>query len=273
MSVVPVTRVPDEDDPLSWTWSVPVEIAVARGGPWQELTMCLDTGAPRSQLVEQPTGEPGERAYGVTRGVLGSGRSRRAGLECLRLGGLRVTGLDVDIVPPDQPSARGLLGLDVLGRRAFSFRPREGNLVWEDDPPGPTQPLLLDDTGHLRVPVSWPGLSVSAVLDTGAGITVVDTALAGQLPQLFADHGSAPGQDATGTTVQTPTATVVEGRLGGDLKVPPHRVAFTPLRAATAHLPEPLDVILGTPAIDAFDWWLDVPGRRWAASIGAPISG
>ncbi|GAA1139983.1 aspartyl protease family protein [Ornithinicoccus hortensis] len=271
MSVVLVARVPDEEDPLSWTWSVRVAIAQSREGPWWEETMCLDTGSPRTQLVDRSSSGDGG-GYAESRGVLGSGRSRSARLGGLEFGGVRVSDLEVELVPPEQPGARALLGLDVLGREPFTFRPREGVLVCGDDPPGPTHRLPLDDTGHLRIPVSWPGLSVNAVLDTGAGITVVDTALADRVPQLFTDHGSAPGTDATGTTVQTPTATIVEGRLADDLLLAPHRIAFTDLRAATAHLTEPVEVILGTPAIDLFDWWLDVPGRRWAAG-SAPISG
>lgn len=228
--------------------------------------MCLDTGTPRSQLVDQAARESAEDAYAESRGVLGSGRSRRVRLNSLEVGGLSFDDLEVDLVPPDQAGARALLGLDVLGRRPFAFWPRQGRLVWEDEPPDTPRSLSVDGAGHLRLTVMWPGLTVRAVLDTGAGITVIDTDLAERWPQLFTGHGSAPGTDATGTTARTPTATVARGRLEDDLLLVPHRVAFTGLRAATAHLTEPIEVILGTPAIDGFDWWLDIPGRRWAAT-------
>lgn len=267
-TVVPVRRVHDEDDPLSWTWSVPVDLTAAVGSARREVELVLDTGALRSQLVDDATVQEfrgAERVAGRSHGALGSAATQRVRVARLALGVVEVTDLEIDLVPPDLPGARSLVGLDLLRQRAFALHPQAGRLVWGGTAAREAQPLHLDSTGHLRVAMTWPGLTVSAVLDTGAGVTVVDSGLAERHPGLFRGHGSAPGTDVTGTTVQTTTATVRSGTIGDAIPLGPHRVAFTPLVEATAHLDQPLQVILGAPAIHQLDWWFDLPNGYFAA--------
>lgn len=150
-------------------------------------------------------------------------------------------------------------GLGVLG-----FYPGEGKLVWDDQPVAEPQRLNRHASGHPQADLIWSSYRTRAVVDTGAGITVMDDSIARDHPELFTEHSTAPGIDATGSVVQTPTAMVVDCQLH-NMVLGAHRVAFTHLLEATAHLDEPLEVILGTPAIDQLDWWWDLPNDQWAA--------
>jgi hypothetical protein len=255
-SVVPLRTVADTDDPESFTWEL---IAQVDG---TEMSMVLDTGKARTQLVGDHKGDPS-----ISRGVLGGATvsSRRVG--AMRVGAHTVHDLLVDVVPPEAPGARSLLALDVLARQVFELSPARGTLSWGTSPPELTWGVHRDPTGHARVRVAVPhsDFDVWAVLDTGAGITIVDRELADTHRALFERHGHALGTDASGTTVPTPTAYMSPCRLGdasSGVDLGAQRVAFTSLAQATSHLDEPVHMILGTPALSQAGWWFDYAAGR-----------
>lgn len=257
-----ITAVPDRDDPEAFSLTLD---AVVDGDP---LTLTLDTGTPRTRLTRQP-GAPIATEH--TQGVLGAARVGRAVAE-VALPGVPGQRLEIETVERDLPGARALLGLDYLSATTFGLSVVRRSLEIGTPPPhgAPVSTHLPSEAPHLLVPLTTAEGSVfAAVFDTGAGITVLDSAFADEHPEWFSDHSSATGTDAAGHQVSTPVAHM-HGTAIGDHPLQPHRVAFLDLRAQTAHLRQPLDVILGLPAIAQFDWWFDVEQRTWAVTPPQP---
>jgi hypothetical protein len=130
------------------------------------------------------------------------------------------------------------------------------------EPAGEDQALVLDRSKHPYVEVRLGGAVASAVFDTGAGITVVDLALARRNPGHFREVGVSRGTDATGATRETPTLLMTEAGIGGRA-FPPHVVAGADLSHVNAGVEPPTELVLGYSTLALADWWLDFPGRRW----------
>lgn len=258
MTAIPLQRTPDPDDPETFVWEIDAEIDGAT------VRLVLDTGALQTELVGEVVTDT------VTRGVFGSGRRGRRRVGSIRLGGHVLTDRTIGVVPLGSTAGRPLLGLDVLATVPFLLRSSTDELLIDRPAPDTTMPLRRDPQGHRRLRLTVPGtdLAIWAVLDTGAGITVLDSTLLQRFPALFSNVGASVGIDATGTAVRTPTSTIAAARLdaGGanGVDIAAHRVAFTDLHAATGHLAEPVEVILGTPALVQHDWWFDLARNRWA---------
>lgn len=170
-------------------------------------------------------------------------------------------------VPAAGPGARNLLGLDVL-RRHSCLLDVDRKLLTLDAQPDPVtfgslMPLYLDDVGHAYIDVIIGGDSMSAVWDTGAGITVVDCTLVERHPDLFEKVAPTDGTDAAGNSQQTLTYRMAPVTIGG-VSLAEQKVAAVDLSAANATLDRPMDVILGYPALRQAIWFIDFPRRRWA---------
>jgi hypothetical protein len=107
--------------------------------------------------------------------------------------------------------------------------------------------------------VTWPtGESASAVIDTGASITVVDERFATQHPQLFTHEGIGEGTDASGTVLRTPVVRMAPiHMLGAELAASP--AAVVDLSAANAAVEGRIDLILGWPILSQGTLTIDHP--------------
>ena len=265
MHVLPLVLEPDLDEP----GCALVLVDGAAGG--RPCRFVLDTGAARSQIVDDGT-VPGLTAHstGTSTGALGNHTAVLARITELCLGPVHASNLDVWIQPgPQGPSARHLLGMDLLIGSCWRFAFSRSELVAQRSPAAQAHlPLNLARSGHSYLAATWRtagGLSVeaSALWDTGASITVVGKHFFNAHPELFRAPGSSVGTDATGMSSKTGTYTMDGPTIAGH-RFASHRVAIVDLSPANASLAQPMDLILGYPLLSQADWIFDYPALRWA---------
>jgi predicted aspartyl protease len=162
------------------------------------------------------------------------------------------------------PAGGAVVGMDLLAdhRLHLLFSERRAAVDPPSEPAGEGQALVLDRSQHPYVEVYLGDTVAGAVFDTGAGITVVDLALARHHPRHFREVGVSRGTDATGATRETPTLLLSGARIGGRV-FPPHVVAGVDLSHVNAGVELPLELVLGYSTLALADWWLDFPDRRW----------
>ena len=107
------------------------------------------------------------------------------------------------------------------------------------------------------------GATASAVWDTGAGLTLVDTAFLRAHAALFEELGSSQGTDATGASMEAQLYTMSAPTIGG-VRFPPHIVAGVDLSFVNATIELPMDLILGYTTLRQAHWLFDFPRKRWA---------
>lgn len=255
MTSVPLVVEPDLDDPGCAT--VFVE-ATVDGAPRR---FVLDTGGASSQILDD--GELG-RLPVLSSGARSGGLFGDAAAEMVLVSDLGFAGT----VYRDQAMARvaaepgrhAFLGLDILGRHSCRVDLRRG--VLELGPAGafPAElPLRRGPNGHAGVTVEWGGITASACVDTGAGITVVDPRFLARNPGLFAVVGATTGTDAGGRQLETPTYQVTAYRIAG-IPFVDHVVAVAPLPQQDGF---PMELLLGYPTIAQATWTLDFVADRY----------
>jgi hypothetical protein len=177
--------------------------------------------------------------------------------------GAEVTGaLDVARIAPS-PGRSSLLGMDVLGRYCCRFRFDAGLLELRASPEtAATDPLRVDDRGHLYVEPKWNEIGASACWDSGAGITLVDEGFYLAHPDLFEAAGSATGSDNSGHRAQT-SVHVMAGPVIAGVQFGPSLAAVLDMSPMNDGLQYPMDMIIGYPACRQADWLFNVPARRW----------
>lgn len=165
------------------------------------------------------------------------------------------------------PHVSNLIGMDLLKDCCCHFLFDENRVVVDGTETGgsgaPFQALLLDAKFHPYVEVAFGPSVGSAVWDTGASLTVVDTGFIRAHRDFFREAGHSTGTDATGTAVETPMYVMAEATIGG-VSFAPHRVAGVDLSAVNAHIEIPMDLILGYTTLSQANWLFDFPNRKWA---------
>ncbi|MBG6218609.1 hypothetical protein IWX75_003096 [Arthrobacter sp. CAN_A6] len=259
---LPLDVVPDEDDPLCATVWVTVEVGEDR------IPFVLDSGARRSQVRADLASNWPVLSEDKSYTVFSERRSLYVTAPPLRLGELLIEDLEVSRALDDAVGAHNLLGLDVLRHHSCILNLAEKTLTLDGptDTTGATMPLYLDDVGHAYLDVVVESETASAVWDTGAGITVVDTSLIAQHPQMFYQVDPTSGTDGAGQTQQTPTYIMGPVTTAG-VSFEAQKVAAVDLSAANATLDRPMDLILGYPALNQATWYMDFPRRQWTLSL------
>jgi hypothetical protein len=143
-----------------------------------------------------------------------------------------------------------LVGQDFLSHFRCEYRLAEGVLLLDGDLPDEVHQIHLDATRHVYLDVAWrTGEVASAVLDTGASMTVVDAGFAARHRGLFAplDEASA-GIDASGAVQETRMVRMAAIQmLGAELEE--SLAAVVDLKAANATVQRNMDLILGWPIL------------------------
>lgn len=101
------------------------------------------------------------------------------------------------------------------------------------DAVAPMMPLYMNDAGHAYLDVAIGPETVSAVWDTGAGITVVDASLIARHPALFNEVEPTTGMDGARQTHQTRIYIMGSVEISG-VSFEAQNVADADLRAANA---------------------------------------
>lgn len=162
---------------------------------------------------------------------------------------------------------RSLIGMDLLKDFCCHFCFDVNRLLLDPDDALDDlyQALTLDQKYHPYVSVQLGDVAASAVWDTGASLTVVDTGFIQHHPQMFQAAGYSTGTDSSGAQMETPMLMMAGCRIGG-YDFPPQRVAGVDLSAVNAAIEIPMDMILGYNTLCQANWVFDFPRRRWMIS-------
>lgn len=255
---VPLLITPDPDEPSCAT----IEVCVRIGD--LPLTFGLDSGARRSQILDDISSQWPVRGTEVSHTVFSEHVDSYVEAPLLHLGGLEIRGLEMTRIGHTTPGAQNLLGLDVLQHHRCLLDLTSETLTLNAAVDGiAMMPLYLDEVGHAYLDVCMGDELESAVWDTGAGITIVDTSLVARHPQFFTEVEPTTGTDAAGQTEETPTYLMAPVSIGG-VAFEAHKVAAIDLAGANANLKRPMALILGFPTLRQTAWLIDFPQRQWA---------
>lgn len=204
-----------------------VEVRLGGKGPFR---FVVDTGADRTVIADDVAGELG-LARGNTVSVLGIARTidaQTARLDDLEFGRENIGRLDAPVLPRRWLGADGYLGLDAIdGRRvAFDFRhhalaitePRSVQLLNMIKPDETVVPAG-GKSGRLRsINCHVDGVRAYAFIDSGAGVSVGNSALLNELLRRSPAYATAQTAQLTGVTGGSVTGRVTSVdrvRLGG----------------------------------------------------------
>ncbi len=109
--------------------------------------------------------------------------------------------------------------------------------------------IRLDAGRRVYVDVTWPtGEGASAMIDTGASVTVVDERFAAQNAKLFTHESMSEVTDASGAVLRTPIVGMAAIQmLGAEFEASP--AAIVDLSAVNAAVEQRMDLILGWPIL------------------------
>jgi Aspartyl protease len=250
-----IERDSDENDFAS----VMIDAAIA-GHPYR---LILDTGGARTHLNSDD--------YLASLPAVGEHTSagsfgREVTYPVVRIPGLVAGDLRVDAVEVtcSDDQLGGVLGMDVLGRYRCHLRLDAGVLELDALPDRALdQGLLVDSRGHAYIEVSWPGVTASACVDTGAPPTVVNKGFWHAHPELFTQIGMVTGTDASGDQMDTPLL-LMNGPVIGTRPFTAHKVVAADISSTNQTADYPNDLILGYSTLRQADWLFDFPAKIWA---------
>lgn len=230
----------------------------------------FDTGAAKSSVVFDaytstlPTTDKHQSS-----GVFAKSNSDLITLPHLEVGPISKTDVIVTRTEEGNPEVRSLIGMDLLKEFRCHFLFDENRVVVGEYfaliSGHPVQALTFDKAFHPYIDVQFGALTAHAVWDTGASITIVNTAFINNHPDLFQEAGSSTGTDSTGEQVETPMFMMAETTIGGSV-FPPSRVASVDLSFVNATIEIPMDMILGYSVMRKANWLFDFPSKQWAIS-------
>ncbi len=201
--------------------------------------------------------EPGRGALGPA-----SADTGRVVVPSIGLGPLEVCDLVVDLAP-NGSDAPTILGLDVLRGHRLELRLADVMLGIDTDAPVDAErPLPLSSRSHPHVVVGWGDIEATALFDTGASVTVVDTAFAAAHPELLEPLPPSTGIDAAGNRAETPMARMAACEVGGR-RFDASLAVVVPIRGIQRAGDPEFDLVLGVPVIRQADWIIDLARGVW----------
>jgi len=230
-----------------------------------EFEFLLDTGAGTSSIrnseftLNYPTIKTKQSS-----GVFSTIQEKVIRIPSLRIGPIRKENVEFTRVDKDN-GKHNLIGMNVLKDYAFHFdfqyqeadvNPDDAKFIRD------CNNLYCDDKYHPYMAVDLGDSEISAVWDTGAGITIVNEQLIKDHPASFALIGDSEGTDANGNVQQTPTY-LMTGMIIDGYVFPPHHVAMVDLSDVNATIERKMDMILGYSTFRFADWWIDFPAKKW----------
>ncbi len=259
---------PDEDDADA------AEIFVDGNLGGHLYRFLLDTGAGQSSLIfDDYTSTFSSTAKRDSSGIFAKNSDDLITVPRIGFGPIGREHFTLVRKPQSHPDRRSLIGMDILKdyRLHFFF---DANRVSVDEHEAaensyPWQNLHLDQRFHPYVDVNFGTAQASAVWDTGASLTIVDTNFVQKNPACFQESGQSSGTDSSGATMETPMFVMAATTIGG-IAFPPHKVAGVDLSQVNATLEVPMDLILGYSTLSRANWVFDFPRKQWAISKRLP---
>lgn len=234
------------------------------GRPYRFL---LDTGAARSCVRHDDyTATFAVVGTDTSSGVFAGGSRDLVTAPSLALGSISRNDFTLVRAAQGDSGRQNLIGMELLKELRCHFRFDERRVVVDEDgveeDGAAFEELFLDQRAHPYVPVQLGDVTASAVWDTGASITVVDTNFVARTPGFFPAAGQSTGTDSTGAQQETPMYVMAAATIGG-YTFPTQRVAAVDLARVNATLERPMDLIVGYNAYSKARWLFDFPRRRW----------
>ena len=185
-----------------------IPVMIGDRGPYD---FVVDTGADRTVLAEALANElalpPGPDV--LVQGITGAERARTVRAPPISLGRITLSSLDLPVLPRERLGVDGLLGVDALQKRrlVMDFRERRLEILSGRDPsagraqPGDTWVPARDRFGRLVViDATANRADIGAFVDSGAGMTIGNTALARAVQARGDWHDLAPSVPVYGVT-------------------------------------------------------------------------
>jgi predicted aspartyl protease len=234
------------------------------GRPYRFL---LDTGAARScVLYDDYIAMFASVGTDTSSGVFAGGSRDLVNASSLTLGSISRTNFTLVRAAQGDTGTQNLIGMDLLKDLRCHFRFDERRVIVDEgeaeEDSAVFEELFLGQRGHPYVPVQLGDVIASAVWDTGASMTVVDTNFIARTPGFFPAAGHSTGTDSTGAQQETPMYMMAAATIGG-YTFPTQRVAAVDLSRLNATLERPMDLIVGYNAYSKARWLFDFPRRRW----------
>lgn len=241
------------------------EVCVSALIEGDEFEFLLDTGAGTSSIrnseftLQYPVIKSKKSS-----GVFSDTQEKVIRIPSVRLGPIRKENVEFTRIDKDSGKPN-LIGMNVLKDFALLF---DFQYLTVDVNPDDAKfirncnDLYCDDKYHPYITVGFDDSEASAVWDTGASITVVDTTFIEENKGFFQLVGDSTGTDANGSSLLTPIYNMSQMIIDGYL-FPAHHVAAVDLSQVNATLDKKMNLILGYSSFRYADWWFDFPARKW----------
>lgn len=262
--------------PVVFRGSVPVVQATIKGQPAE---LILDTGATGLALTETALHrldlETDDKRVFTSRGIGGQSQAFAGKLQDFQIDGMHVPDHPVTVLPntsqiASQHTVDGLFGVSVLSVFEVDLDlPHNhvtlyaGHICPTTVLPPWTTPFETIDASHstngrFLVPVQLDGKPITALIDTGAAVSIVAADVAQELGVTPASLQSAPHATLVGTGPASMTASVHrfrEIRLGDD-------VYQQPLLLVAERAEPSVDMIIGSDYLIHHHLWLSYATKR-----------
>ncbi len=230
----------------------------------QQCECLIDTGAHTTSIAWNEI-SAGLKTVGTSKSGTAFGKSHfdNVVLQDFRWGPISRTNLTLQRSQKDQPHARTLIAMDVMGEHCCEFRFDEDRLlVGAQSFEG--QALILGKRKHSYTHVQvGQTTGALALFDSGAGLSCVDAQFIKDHPQHFTADGSSIGIDAGGRKMETPLYQM-SGLVCGGMAFDTHRVVGLDLSFIKGDIDEPMRMIIGFSTFKQARWTFDYPNKRWA---------
>lgn len=268
---------PTRRDRIGRIWA---PVLINGQGPFR---LVLDTGASRSAVtrrVAERLGVPIDVGSIRLRGVTGSAVVDSIRVDQFEVGDLLVAGTRMPIVADAFGGAEGVLGAEGLADKRIVIEFLADRITIsrshsQPTPPGYSRvPFRFSPGRGLRVDVRVGSVPTTAVIDTGAQMTVGNQALREAL-QRRRDNPDEPWQGVIGVTedIQQATAVPVPSIIAGDLLVRNAQILFTDLHIFDHwKLTSKPAILIGMDVLGVLDT-LIIDYRRKELQIKTPRSG
>jgi predicted aspartyl protease len=258
MSELKLVIVPDEEDPGAFVF---VDGLIEK----EQYRFLLDTGAASSEICYD--------TYTANFEIIGnknsSGAFSSSNLDIVQVPSISIGPIHQKNFIIRRQSEKGkkiynLIGMDLLKDHCCHFLFDSDSLVINPqvDDNLKMMKLLLGPKNHPYVDVSFDEITVRAVWDTGASITVVDHSFIENNNQLFQKIGVSRGTDATGASQDTSSYVMSSSRIGSHT-FPPCEVVSVDLSHINSSTKIPMTMILGFTTIQYANWLFNFPTKLW----------
>lgn len=219
--------------------------------------LLFDTGAATSQLNQHEINLSQSGVYTKqSHGVKGSIEQQMISIDSLVIGSLEQPLPEVSL-----SERHGILGMDFLKHYCLCFDLGNDQIeVLHSLTEGNS--LRLGPKWHSFIPCEISGKTVWGLFDTGASITIVDSAFASMHPEAFTYLGQEIGTDSTGTKIESDSIQIRSMKIK-NYEFAPHLGATADLSFISKASGFDVALIIGTSTIMQKVWEFDYQNKLW----------